>query len=57
MFDKSGFIRRLYKLQDQLTALFLALANTLKELNNACRYLIDFFLVAVGVNIRNPRCR
>ncbi len=57
MIDKSGFIRRLHKLQDQLTTLFLALGNTLKELNTTCRYLIDSFPVAVCDNIRIPRCR
>lgn len=57
MIDKSGFIRRLHKLQDQLIALFLALGNTLKELNTSCRYLIDSFPVAVCDNIRIPRCR
>ena len=57
MIDKSGFIRRLHKLQDQLTALFLALGNTLKELNTSCRYLIDSFPVAVCENIRIPCCR
>ncbi|WP_246343929.1 IS982 family transposase [Adhaeribacter radiodurans] len=57
MIDKSGFTRRLHQLQDQLTTLFLALGNTLKELNTSCRYLIDSFPVAVCDNIRIPRCR
>ena len=57
MIDKSGFIRRLHKLKEQLVALFLALGNTLKELNTSCRYLIDSFPVAVCDNIRIPRCR
>ena len=56
MIDKSGFIRRLHKLQDQLIALFLALGNTLKEMNTSCRYLIDSFPVAVCDNIRIARC-
>jgi hypothetical protein len=57
MIDKSGFIRRLHQLQDQLVTLFLALGNTLKELNTSCRYLIDSFPVAVCDNIRIRRCR
>jgi hypothetical protein len=57
MIDKSGFIRRLHKLQDQLLALFLALSKTIKQLNTSCQYLIDSFPVAVCDNIRIPRCR
>jgi hypothetical protein len=57
MIDKSGFIRRLHQLRPQLTSLFLALGNALKELNTSCRYLIDSFPVAVCENIRIPRCR
>lgn len=57
MIDKSGFIRRLHRLQDQLMALFIALGNTLKELNTSCRYLIDSFPVPVCDNIRIARCR
>ena len=57
MIDKSGFTRRLHKLQHQLTALFIALANTLKELNTSSQYLIDSFPVAVCENIRISRCR
>lgn len=57
MIDKSGFTRRLHQLQDPLVTLFLALGNTLKELNTSCRYLIDSFPVAVCDNMRIPRCR
>jgi hypothetical protein len=57
MIDKSGFIRRLHKLQDQLLALFLALSKTIKQLNTSCQYLIDSFPVAVCDNIRIQRCR
>jgi hypothetical protein len=57
MIDKSGFTRRLHKLEDQLMALFLALSNTVKQLNTSCRYLIDSFPVAVCDNIRIARCR
>jgi hypothetical protein len=57
MIDKSGFTRRLHQLQDQLVTLFLALGNTLKELNTSCRYLIDSFPVAVCDNMRIRRCR
>jgi hypothetical protein len=53
--DKSGFIRRLHALKDQLLALFSALAQSLKELNTSCSYLIDSFPVAVCDNIRIQR--
>lgn len=57
MIDKSGFTRRLHGLREQLAALFLALAGTLKDLNASSRYLIDSFPVAVCDNIRIARCR
>ncbi len=57
MIDKSGFIRRLHKLQDQLLALFLALSRAIKQLNTSCQYLIDSFPVPVCDNIRIQRCR
>lgn len=57
MIDKSGFVRRLHGLKEQLVALFLALGQTLKQLNASSRYLIDSFPVAVCDNIRIPRCR
>jgi len=57
MIDKSGFTRRLHGLKEQLVALFLALAGTLKELNTSSRYLIDSFPAAVCDNIRIARCR
>lgn len=56
MIDKSGFTRRLHGLRQQLLALFLALSDTLKQLNTSCRYLIDSFPVAVCDNIRIARC-
>jgi len=55
--DKSGFTRRLHRLRQQLTALLLALGDTLKALNTHCRYLIDSFPVPVCDNIRIARCR
>lgn len=55
MIDKSGFIRRLHALKEQLLALFSALAQSLKELNTSCHYLIDSFPVAVCDNIRIQR--
>lgn len=57
MIDKSGFTRRLHGLRQQLLALFLALSDTIKQLNTSCQYLIDSFPVAVCDNIRIPRCR
>jgi len=57
MIDKSGFIRRLHHLPPQLLALFTALAQSLKQLNTSCSYLIDSFPVAVCDNIRIDRCR
>ncbi len=55
MIDKSGFTRRLHGLQDQLVALFVALGQSLKQLNTGCRYLIDSFPVPVCDNIRLAR--
>ena len=57
MIDKSGFTRRLHGLHPQLLALFLALSDTVKQLNTSCQYLIDSFPVAVCDNIRIARCR
>lgn len=54
--DKSGFIRRLHGLRDQLLALFSALGQSIKELNTSCAYLIDSFPVAVCDNIRIAGC-
>lgn len=55
MIDKSGFIRRLHGLRDQLLALFAALGQSIKALNTSCRYLIDSFPVAVCDNMRISR--
>jgi hypothetical protein len=55
MIDKSGFVRRLHRLQPQLLALFQALARSLKQLNTSSSYLIDSFPVAVCDNIRIAR--
>jgi len=55
MIDKSGFTRRLHGLQEQLLALFVALGQSLKQLNTGCRYMIDSFPVAVCDNIRIAR--
>lgn len=54
--DKSGFVRRLHALQEQLLALFAALGQSIRELNTSCAYLIDSFPVAVCDNIRIPFC-
>ncbi len=37
MIDKSGFTRRLHGLRQQLVALFLALSDTVKQLNTSCQ--------------------
>ena len=55
--DKSGFNRRLHKLQQELTTLFYALAGVLKRLNTSSNYLIDSFPVAVCDNIRIQRSK
>lgn len=55
--DKSGFVRRLHSLKEQLLALFSALGQTIKELNTSSVYLIDSFPVAVCDNIRIPFCQ
>ncbi len=55
MIHKSGFTRRLHGLQEQLLALFVALGQSLKELNTGSRYLIDSFPVPVCDNIRIGR--
>lgn len=52
MIDKSGFNRRLHRLEATLLTLFRFLANTLKELNLSARYIIDSFPVAVCRNCR-----
>lgn len=57
MIDKSGFNRRLHRLEATLLTLFRFLATTLKELNTSARYIIDSFPVAVCRNCRIPVCR
>jgi hypothetical protein len=52
MIHKGGFSRRLFHLEPQLVALYVALGQTLKELNISSEYLIDSFPVAVCHNIR-----
>ncbi len=57
MIDKSGFNRRLRRLEATLVAVFRALGTTFKELNTSSRYLIDSFPVAVCRNCRIPVCK
>jgi hypothetical protein len=57
MIDKSGFNRRLHRLEATLLTLFRFLANTLKELNTSARYIIDSFPIAVCRNCRIPVCK
>lgn len=55
--DKSNFIRHLHRLADKLTAIFLSLGQTLKQINTTSEYLIDSFPVAVCKNVRISRCK
>lgn len=55
--DKSNFNRHLHRLSNTLIRIFLALGESLKQLNTASRYLIDSFPVAVCKNIRIGRCK
>jgi len=55
--DKSGFNRRVHRLQTTLIAIFRALGASLKELNTSARYIIDSFPVAVCRNCRIPVCK
>ena len=54
---KSNFNRHLHRLSDTLTALFLGLGQSVKELNLESNYIIDSFPVAVCKNIRIRRCK
>lgn len=54
---KSNFNRHLHRLAEQIGGIFLALGQTLKQLNLESQYLIDSFPVAVCRNIRIKRCR
>lgn len=57
MIDKSGFNRRLHRLQAALLIIFRALGLALKELNTSARYVIDSFPVSVCRNCRIPVCK
>nr|WP_227687285.1 hypothetical protein [Spirosoma arboris] len=52
MIDKSGFHRRLHRLEPTLLLVFQAMGLALKELNTSARYIIDSFPVAVCRNCR-----
>jgi hypothetical protein len=54
---KSNFNRMIHRLSGVLTSLFVALGQSLKELNCSCEYVIDSFPVAVCRNVRINRCR
>jgi Transposase DDE domain len=54
---KSNFNRVLHRLSATIAAIFLALGDSLKQLNTASAYVIDSFPVAVCRNIRINRCR
>jgi hypothetical protein len=57
MIDKSGFNRRLRRLEATLLVVFRALGTSLKELNHNSRYSIDSFPVAVCRNCRIRVCK
>lgn len=57
MIDKSGFNRRIHRLEARLVALFDSLGLTLKDLTISSRYIIDSFPVAVCRNCRIPVCK
>ena len=54
---KSNFNRALHRLSQLTASLFLALGESIKELNCSSEYVIDSFPVAVCRNIRINRCR
>jgi len=54
---KSNFNRMLHRLSDTIAAIFLALGESLKQLNTSSAYVIDSFPVAVCRHIRINRCR
>lgn len=54
---KSNFHRALHRLSQTIASLFLALGQSLKELNCSSEYVIDSFPVAVCRNVRAGRCR
>ena len=57
MIHKSGFNRRLSRLQTKLISVFRALGASLKDLNTSSRYVIDSFPVAVCRNCRIRVCK
>jgi hypothetical protein len=54
---KSNFNRSLHRLSKVISSLFLALGQSLKELNCSSEYVIDSFPVAVCHNVRINRCK
>jgi len=54
---KSNFNRTLHRLSGVVASLFVALGESLKELNCSSEYVIDSFPVAVCRNVRINRCR
>lgn len=52
--DKSGFNRRLHRLEEPLIAIFHALGTTFKQLNTTAGYVIDSFPVAYAVTVEFP---
>jgi hypothetical protein len=57
MLSKSRFNRRMHRIGELLTELFLYTGEAVKSLNISSKYCIDSFPVAVCHNIRIPRCR
>jgi hypothetical protein len=56
MLSKSRFNRRFHRLAHLFRTLFDVLAETWKELNDTCSYVLDSFPVAACDNYRIPRC-
>lgn len=54
---KSNFNRMLHRLSEMIAAIFLALGDSLKQLNTSSEYIIDSFPVAVCRTIRINRCK
>ena len=55
--DKSNLNRHLHRLTQVLVSIFIALGESIKQLNTQSRYLIDSFPVAVCKNIRIKRSK
>lgn len=57
MLDKSGFCRRLHRLEGLICSLFFQLGHYLKTMAGAAEYIVDSFPVAVCHNMRISRAK